>query len=200
MAYRQFTIKKIVDEFKLDIEYKNIFDKVRKLNISDWLNQTLEYGLNMPLVSEKARSEFIIAPILIEFQNINIDKISIFSGKNFIADKSKKLNGECDFILSLSNIKSEIIAPIFTIVEAKQEKIDIWIGQCIAQMIGAKIFNEKSNFNIANIYGCVTTGEDWLFLKLNAKSNKITINNKKYYIDDVESILGIFQSIINKGS
>lgn len=200
MAYREFTFKKIIEEFNLKIEYENIFDNIQKIDKSDWLNQTLEYGLNMPLVSEKARSEFIIAPILIEFQNKNKNKISIFSGKNFIADKSKKLNGECDFILTLSNIKSEIIAPIFTIVEAKQEKIDNCIGQCIAQMIGAKIFNENSKSNISDIYGCVTTGEDWLFLKLDIKNNIITISNKKYYIDDVESILGIFQNIINKGN
>ena len=68
----------------------------------------------------------------------------------------------------------------------------MWVGQCIAQMVGAKIFNDKNNSNIIDIYGCVTTGEDWLFLKLNTLDNIVSIDSKKYYIDDVESILGIF--------
>lgn len=38
-------------------------------------------------------------------------------------------------------------------------------------------------------YGCVTTGEDWQFLKL--EQNIITFDNKRYYINEVEKILGV---------
>jgi hypothetical protein len=40
-------------------------------------------------------------------------------------------------------------------VEAKKEDLNIGLGQCIAKMIAAQIFNEQDNQNIKKIYGVI---------------------------------------------
>lgn len=106
------------------------------------------------------------------------------------------LKGECDFILSKGPISSSIEAPIFSLVEAKRNDIKEGLGQCIAQMLGAKIFNQEEGNNVDVIYGCVTTGEDWQFLKLEA--DMIFMDFKRYYINELPKIIWIFQYIVNK--
>lgn len=56
-----------------------------------------------------------------------------------------------------------ISAPVIAIVEAKNEDIKSGLGQCIAEMVAAQIFNEHENNEIPTIYGIVTSGEIWKF-------------------------------------
>ncbi len=62
-------------------------------------------------------------------------------------------------------------------------------------MIGAKVYNEKNNAKIDKIYGCVTTGEDWLFMKL---EKDITIDRRKYFLSELGELLSVFQNIIDE--
>ncbi len=66
-------------------------------------------------------------------------------------------------------------APVITIVEAKKENINFGLGQCIAEMLAAKIFNEREGNEITTIYGAVTTGDRWKFLKLEGKAVSVEI-------------------------
>jgi hypothetical protein len=104
-------------------------------------------------------------------------------------DSEKGLTGYCDFILSCSEEQLEITAPITIIVEAKKENIIGGLGQCIAGMVAAHIFNERANNSIKTIYGTVTSGTAWRFITLEA--NTVCIDSIEYYINDVEKILGI---------
>ncbi|GCL35647.1 MAG: hypothetical protein ACKO9I_12000 [Sphaerospermopsis kisseleviana] len=52
-----------------------------------------------------------------------------------------------------------INAPVILVVEAKNENIKGGLGQCIAEMYAAKLFNEREENEITEIYGVVTTGE-----------------------------------------
>ncbi len=67
------------------------------------------------------------------------------------------MNGECDFILAKDVGSFSNNYPIFHIVEAKKNDIDLGVPQCAAQLVGAKFFNEKKSIKIDKIYGCVTT-------------------------------------------
>jgi hypothetical protein len=60
-------------------------------------------------------------------------------------------------------------------------------------MVGAKLFNEKKGVQIPYIYGCVTTGNEWLFLKL---TDTILIDTEIFYLNDLPRLLGIFEEII----
>jgi len=143
--------------------------------------------------SEKARSEFIIAPILFEWQEHN-QNFTLYSGRNFDVDAKRGLTGECDFIITLTPPMQTIHAPVITMLEAKKQNIEQHLGQCAAQMIGAKQFNEqKDKQEIDMIFGCVTTGEAWQFLKL--RQNTLTIDSNRYYLNDVAVILGVLQII-----
>jgi hypothetical protein len=195
MAYSNFTIKQVISQFGLKISTESIFENVPDLAMSYWLSQTLQNYKKIPLSSEKARGELIVSPILTEIKLLN-DFISIHSGNNLEADLSLSLNGECDFILSIQEDLPEIILPVFGIVEAKKNDIDLGLGQCIAQMYGARILNERDNNGIYTIFGAVTTGEIWQFMKL--EDQTVWIDERRYYIDRVERILGILQNIVDR--
>ena len=86
-------------------------------------------------------------------------------------------------------------APVIIIVEAKKENLNGGLGQCVAEMLAARIFNERQENNIPAIYGAVTSGTNWKFLKL--KDQVIQIDLTEYYLRDINKILGILASAIN---
>jgi glycerophosphoryl diester phosphodiesterase len=173
-----------------------LFDKITPLQPSDWLKKTLIINMKTPLRSEKSRSEMVVAPVITEIRERNDNSFMIFSGENLDADAKQGLKGECDFIIINAQDVIEIEAPIVQIVEAKKQDFDIGIPQCAAQMIGAKIFNDKRNKNIPIIYGCVTTGKEWRFLRL--EKDIIYIDNQSYYLENLPELLGVFQVIIDE--
>ncbi len=192
MAYSEFkTIMQVQEKFGLDIdETQNLFSDIIPLEMSDYLKQTIDQNLMIAnaVNTEKARSELLIAPILLEIRRNFPNKISFFSGTELTVDISLGLNGYCDYILTASPEIYEIRHPILTLVEAKNENIKGGLGQCIAEMLASQIFNQKEDLNL-NIYGVVTTGIIWKFLKL--KENLLYIDIKEYYINELNQILGI---------
>ncbi len=197
MAYGNFTtIRQIKEELGVISRYCDLFKKIEKVEPSEWLKTTLSYSYFMRSKNEKSKSETIVQPILMEIVKNNKDFITFFSGNTIDADKERGLNGECDFVITNDIGSLYIESSILQIVEAKDHNLKLGISQCAAQMIGAKIFNEKNNVAIDCIYGCATTGDVWQFMKF--LDNKVFIDTKKYYLSEVENILGIFQTIINQ--
>jgi hypothetical protein len=66
--------------------------------------------------------------------------------------------------------------------------------QCIAEMFAAQIFNQNRGNQIESIYGVVTTGSVWRFLRLNG--NIVTIDLNEIYLSPIEKLLGILTTII----
>jgi hypothetical protein len=150
------------------------------------------------LTTVKAISERLISPILLELQMLNEGEIEVFSGENLIGDKKIGLNGECDFIIARAPGSKYLKAPIISITEAKKGDIDnvASLAQNVAQMIGARYFNEQRNTSIDTIYGSVTSGMEWLFLKL--EGNTITIDTKRYSANQLQELLNILNFIVIK--
>ncbi len=199
MAYSDFTIKKVKDEFGLTIvEKRDVFADVKPNQVGEYLKRTLDNNVPLALAinTEKARSEFIIAFVLLELRNHFEDKVSLFSGIEFDVDKEKKLNGFCDFIISLSTEQLFLTSPIVAIVEAKNENIIGGIGQCLAEMLASKIFNERENNEVNNIYGVVTTGSVWKFIKLTG--SVAFVDKKEYHIEYIDKIMGILWAMVNQ--
>ena len=197
MAYSDFSLQDVVTEFDLVEDRTKLFDNVETLEMSEWLKEAFETGLDLGLFSssEKARSEFIAAPILLELVRRNRGCLAVHSGKRFDVLPERGLNGECDFILSKGKISYTLRTPIFAMVEAKKNDIDVGVGQCAAQMVGAKIYNESKENGTDTIFGCSTTGEAWQFLKL--ENGTIFLDDNRYYLDNVGQILGMLQNIID---
>jgi len=155
------------------------------------LKQTLDEALDLAssISTEKARSELILTPILLEIRRTFNNKIGYFSGNTFNVEESKGLTGACDFLLSASSNQSLVTAPVLTLVEAKDNDIRIGLGQCAAQMAAAQIFNARKGQEQFAIYGAVSTGTNWKFLILENQLLKIDLT--EYFITQLDQILGI---------
>ncbi|MBN3896375.1 MAG: hypothetical protein HWQ41_14245 [Nostoc sp. NOS(2021)] len=203
MAYSDFSLAKVRNAFGLTLEEtRNLFLTVEGVQPSDLLKRLLDENLTLATAinSEKARSEFLIAPILSEVRRQLDYQISLFSGTEFNVDPTQGLSGFCDFILSASGEQYFISAPVVTVVEAKNENIIAGLGQCAATMIAAHIFNQRAGNEIPVIYGAVTSGTAWKFLTL--EQNTVCIDSIEYYVNSVDKILGImlhtFKSSLSK--
>lgn len=195
MAYCDFSLQAIVDQAQLQEEETVLFPEVMPHAPSAWLRETLDRGQELALLSssEKSRSEFIIAPILLEIETDFRDRLTLHSGRNLEGDRSLGLNGECDFIFSRGQRSRTIQAPILAVVEAKRQDIDAGLGQCAAQLVGAIAYNQRRNQSPTTLYGCTTTGEVWYFLSL--KSGLLRLDRRPRYLNELELILGIFYQI-----
>jgi len=199
MSYSDFTLDKVRKTFDLIISDKvDIFASTPPIECPPLLAQILQENIPLALASntEKSRSEMIIAPILIAIRKYLNNQISLFSGIDFTVDAPQGLNGNCDFIISLSPELLILNAPVITIVEAKKENINAGLGQCVAEMLAAKLFNEREGNHIKTIYGTVTTGTIWKFLKLIGQVVEIDLG--EYYISDIGKILGILSNILTE--
>ena len=195
MSYTDFDIPKVERELNLEVVLRKIDWQFAPIVPSDWLLKSLEKGETNAFVSEKARSEFIVTPILLAAQETSKDRIQIFSGQTLNVEPSIGLNGECDFILSKTQPTPTLKSPIIALVGAKKNDIELGLGQCIAQMFASLIFNKRSENNLQTVFGCVTTGETWQFLKLEDKT--AIVDSERFYISEVENILGVFKTIFD---
>lgn len=197
MSYSDFTLEAVENQFNLIIQERvELFQSVEPIYPSSLLTEILAENIPLALEinTEKARSEMIIAPILIEVRKKFNRQISIFSGRDFNIDKERGLSGRCDFLISHSPRQLEITAPVVTLVEAKNDNLQSGIPQCIAEMVAAQIFNQQKEHDVSCIYGGVTTGSLWKFMKL--ENDTVGIETGEHFIGNTESILGILDHII----
>jgi len=197
MAYSDFKLNEIVRRFDLTInEASGLFGNTSEEEYSELLATLLRENVDVAVSinTEKARSEMIIAPVLWEVRRKFNYEISLFSGVEFNVDTQQGLNGFCDFLISLSKEQLFVSVPVITLVETKNENLKSGLAQCVAEMIAAQLFNEQQQNSIKIIYGVVTIGTIWQFLKLENKV--ISIDLTEYHIKDVKKILGILTSAI----
>ena len=194
MPYSQFKLDNIKQELGLELRDRiSLFRDVPPVEYSAFLSALLaKYSpLAIAIGTEKSKSEFIIAPILYELKEQLENKVSLFSGKEFNVEPEKGLAGFCDFLISKSPEQLIIESPVITVVGAKNDNILSGVGQCIAEMVAAQIFNERHQNPIPAIYGVITTGSNWKFLRL--RGNIVEVDFDEYYLNDVGKILGILR-------
>jgi hypothetical protein len=191
MPYSDFTIDNVRAKLNLQLQQSAFIPELQPLIASDWLQQSLAMGMALAIDvdSEKARSEFIIAPVLLELRSLAQRKVSIFSGQDFTIDRELGLSGACDFLIARSPLQLTIEAPVITLVEAKKGILKSGLGQCIAEMVAAQRFNQEQDANVEQIYGIVTTGSIWQFLRLIDRT--VTLESKEYSLDPVGKLLAI---------
>jgi hypothetical protein len=193
-SYSSFTNKDIKN-LGIEMVAAQLFPVIddTAIEISDWLNTTLERNLRRPLASEKAKSEHLIVPILSELQE-KYPVFTYFSGYNFDVDKKLGLVGFCDFILSKKSNAVFIESPILAVVEAKNADIDAGIAQCISELYAADIYNKRDNVDIPTLYGAVTTGYEWRFIRF--QNMVAEIDTTIYSIKNLKELLAAFKGIL----
>ena len=196
MAYTDFTLEIIKEKFNIKNQQRSLFAPLPPLPVSSDLEKALARARSLPIRTEKARSEWIVAPVLAELRDLTNEFFTIYSGDNLNVDDGAGLRGECDFILTKDTGAFDIQYPILCVVEAKKNDIEIGVPQCAAQLVGARLFNQKKGATPPALYGCVTTGDDWLFMRL--ADNELTIDTRKYYLVEIGELLALFVKLIDE--
>ncbi len=196
MAFADFTFPQVQVDLGLTLEEADLYSSVPPVGLREDFAATISEGATIALAinTEKAKSEFIIAPILLELRRQLRGAFALFSGTELNVEPSKGLNGVCDFILSGANRQFVLSAPLVTIVEAKNDNLRSGLGQCIASMVAAQLYNERAGSEIKIVHGVVTTGSAWKFLRLDGTC--LTLDLKEYYIDDLGKLVGILQALL----
>lgn len=212
MAYSTFDLVKVQTAFNLTLqETVHFLGEVPPMAADALLQETLKENVPLALAqgNEKARSEWIINPVLTAIRRLSKSQISVFSGREFNIDPQQELVGYVDFLMARSPRLLVLEAPIIMMVEAKPENLNAGLGQCAAEMVAAQIFNQRVNNQPVNnqqtsqatdkpinpatfehpIYGCVTNGELWKFMKLH--HGDLTIDLEAYALDPIDRLLGI---------
>jgi hypothetical protein len=197
-SYSNYKISDLSEILLLRDANKKLFPaEVPPVEPSELLKTILKMHLRLPLGTEKAKSELIVVPLLNELIQRNNDFFRFFSGYTFDVDAKKSLKGRSDFIISVAtNSTVAVDSPIISIIEAKNDNLEDGIAQCIAQMYASRIFNERKKTQVPVLFGAVTTGFDWLFLKIETE-NVYYIDTEYYYLKNLPELLGVWQIIID---
>ena len=199
MAYSNFTLETVREAFDIEeVDIAGLFSNSEPMAPSELLTAVL--ARNIPLATaigtEKAKSEMIVADVLVELREQLDLSISLFSGIDFNVNDENGLTGVCDFLISLSPVQFVLEAPVIVLVEAKKDNLEIGLGQCVAEMVAAQYFNAEKGNDIPRIYGATTSGREWRFLKLEGK--KLHIDMAVYQIVQCDKVLGILASMVKQ--
>jgi hypothetical protein len=197
MAFSDFKYPDVIDDLGLiERSVADLFPDVPPVAPSAALAASLPGNVRLATTahSEASRSTWMVGPVLADFWNRYNGRISLFAGIEFSADEEAGLSGYVDFIIGRSNQLPQLRAPVVFLVEAKRDSIPGGLGQCVAGMVGMRRFNAHANKPIDPLYGLVTTGSLWRFLKLSG--NELTIDLNEYLISQTDKILGILTHIV----
>jgi hypothetical protein len=200
MSYSDFTLRSVKKAFGLTtVEGGRFLPSIQPIAPSSYLQEALSEGLPLAIAtgSEKARSELLISPILVEVRKLLDRKVSLFSGEDFTIAPELGLSGVCDFLISRSPEQVLIEAPAVIVSEAKKGDLKQGLGQCAAEMIAAQKFNAANEILIPTIYGSVTSGTAWRLMKL--EDQTLTIDLSDYAIPPVDQLLGMLVWMVQQG-
>ncbi len=86
IAYSDFNLNQVKAQFNLTEKTIDMLP----ISASDWLTEILAIGYNLIMTSssEKARSELLVNPVLLELRRRNANAFAIYSGINLDIDNS----------------------------------------------------------------------------------------------------------------
>ncbi|MBC8137350.1 MAG: hypothetical protein H8F28_15830 [Fibrella sp.] len=204
MPYNDFTYPSVLTDFSLGLVEGAIFaTEAAPLTLAPEFLQriTASATLAQAISTEKARSEFIIAPILLELRLLTTKPFGLFSGVELRADAKAGLTGICDFLITRQPLQTVVRTPLLALVEAKNDNLRTGLGQCIAEMLAAQIVNQNApdaaDYLNRSIYGVVTTGTLWQFLKLDGQT--LTIEPTEHTLTDLTTVLALLRQIVEHG-
>jgi hypothetical protein len=196
MVFSDFTFPQVQQDLGLALDEADLFSPVPAVPLREDFVATVTDGATIALAvnTEKAKSEFIIAPVLLEVRRLCRGAVGLFSGVALDVDPAKGLNGVCDFILTKPARQFILSAPVVTVVGAKNDNLRNGLGQCIATTYAATLYNQRAGSPVAAVCGVVTTGSAWKFLRL--EGTTVTLDLKEYYIDNLGKLVGVLTYLV----
>jgi hypothetical protein len=195
MAFAEFSFPKVEQDLGLHLRDADLFPSAPECPVRESIAEIVREGVQLALANstEKAKSEFIIAPVLLELRRLAGGKIALFSGVEWDVDPARGLVGYCDFILTKGGSEHILRAPFVAVVEAKNDLIRTGLGQCIAAMYAARISNERSHERSGPVFGVVSTGAAWKFLRMDG--DDVLLDREEHFIDNLPKLMGILKTI-----
>lgn len=197
MAFSDFQYPSALQDLGLTLSpTEDLFVSVGSVPPGPILRASLPLGTQLgPLAhTEFSRAVWMVGPLLGDLWSRYHGSICLIGGAEFNADPAARLSGFCDFLICRAPQQSEIIAPVVVIFEAKRDSIPGGLGQCIAGMVGIERFNRRHNTPVDPVYGCVTTGTAWKFLRL--RGAVLTFDLAEYTLTQADRLLGILTHIV----
>ncbi|WP_292774497.1 hypothetical protein [Nostoc sp. NMS9] len=140
------------------------------LEIIAELHRVIERNLRrVKLLSEDARKQAIIAPILLEVCEIAQTQLNI----EYPINISDQLKDSLDYYIDKGKG--------LLVIEAKQADLSRGFTQLAVELIALA---QWINSELPLIYGAVTTGEDWRFAIYNRQEKQITEDLKLYRVPE----------------
>jgi len=198
MAYPDFDLKSAVARFALKEQpmaelFSDVAPREPSARLRDWIAQCGAVAL--AISTERARSEYLILPILAEVKLQATQPTQVLPGVAFEVDRQQGLTGVCDYLIARSDEAFYVRAPVVAVVEAKREDLVPGLGQCVAEMVAVRLFNEREGAELAAIWGCVTSGNNWRFLKL--EGDRLTIDRSEHHLENLSRLVGILLSVVD---
>ena len=196
MAFRDFTFPEVLRDLGLRVHDADLYSAVASAVVRPEIEAFVREGVNLALAigTEKAKSEFIIAPVLLELRHAVGPSLSLFSGVEWTFDLARGLNGYCDYVLTRGDSQFVMGSPFVAIVEAKNDNLRNGFGQCIAAMFAGRLANERDQTGVTMIHGVVSTGAAWKFLRLTGE--ELTIDIPEYPVENLGKIMGILRTVV----
>lgn len=196
MAYSDFDLKRVTSDFGLRAEGGvNLFHAAVPLSpgerLTAWLDEYVPLAIG--LGTEAVRSQYLIAPIFAEARRLSGAAFHVLPGVTFDVDRERGLAGVCDYLFTRSREVFFVKSPIVAVAEAKRDDMTGGIGQRAAEMVAVRVYNEREGSPTPVVWGCVTTGSVWRFLKLEADT--LFLDRIEYALPELPTILGILVHI-----
>lgn len=192
MAFSDFkTLEAVQKLYNIELRTdKLLIPQELSLNAEVVQNLAFAFAYIDTLVSETARCEFIVAPLLFTVYKNHYEKYSFWSHKSIFYDNV--LQGKPDYIFSKRSKlgKTVLETPIVAIVEAKKDDFEYGWGQCLAALVAAQKINNNEQLAV---YGIVTNGLVWQFGRLIATT--FTQEPANFIIDNLNSLYGTLESL-----
>ena len=143
-------------------------------------------------MNERARAHRLVDPVLAELETYYDGRISTIPEMYLEVKDVEGLSGSPDFVISAGSLNK--VVPIVAIVEAKKDDIDAGLPQCAAELYASYLLDKGVP---GRLYGCVTTGTDWRFLRLDGVDKQIVVDRVLYLVTEVPRLLGVFRRIVD---
>ncbi|NES85679.1 MAG: hypothetical protein F6K10_32135 [Moorea sp. SIO2B7] len=154
-------------------QYEGELDRI--VQLKERIEEVLPYA---SLSSETARREILISPLILDLVHYTKSEIYI----EYSIKVSEQLQGYLDYFLDNTHK--------LLVIEAKKEDLDYGITQLIAELIALDKWEEYDNKNY--IFGAVTTGKIWEFVRLNSLEKQIDQGLESYRVpEDIEPLMRI---------
>jgi hypothetical protein len=196
MSYGDYSLRDIRTKLGITItERFGCFGAARPLEPSEVLRASLPRRITKAkdINTEKARSEYLVLPLLDELEVLSGERLRVFSGSEFTVDASLGLSGRVDFLLCGGSERLFVDAPVLAIVEAKNDNLKDGLSQCIATLQGAHLFNQREGRATERVGGAVTTGVAWQFLALSG--SELMLDTQEYGVTEIARVLGILAAL-----